>query len=215
MRKEGRLNIPILYEDEWLLIVDKPSGLLVIPTPRNEQRTLTSILNEDAKDKGKLYRLHPCHRLDKETSGAIIYAKGKAIQKKMIELFKIRAISKTYIAFALGNFTRQAGEIRIPIEQKTAITKYKVIENRKKFAIVEVKPVTGRTNQIRVHFKSIGHPLLGETKYAFRKDQPFKTKRLCLHAGALEFIHPVTKKLIKAGAGLAGYLRELLSQYPK
>ena len=209
------MNIPILHEDEWLLIVDKPSGLLVIPTPRNEKRTLSSILNEDARNKDRHYRLRPCHRLDKETSGAIIYAKGKAIQKKMIELFKKRGISKTYIAFALGNFTRQGGEIRIPLEEKIAITKYKLIENRKEFSILEVRPVTGRTNQIRIHFKSIGHPLLGETKYAFRKDQPFKTKRLYLHAKALEFIHPVTKKLIKVDTGLAKDLKDLLNQYPK
>lgn len=209
------MNIPILYEDEWLLIVDKPSGLLVIPTPRNEKRTLTTVLNEDSRSKGKLYRLRPCHRLDKETSGAIIYAKGKAIQKKMIELFKRRAISKTYIAFVLGNLSKQEGEIKTLIEGKSAITKYRVIENKKEFAIIEVKPVTGRTNQIRIHFKSIGHALLGETKYAFRKDQPFKTKRLCLHAKALEFIHPVTKKLIKVDSELAKDLKELLNQHPK
>lgn len=209
------MNIPILYEDEWLLIVDKPSGLLVIPTPKNEKRTLTSILNEDAKIKGKLYRLHPCHRLDRETSGAIIYAKGKSVQKKTAQLFKDRYISKTYIAFVLGNFSRQEGEIRIPIEGKAAITKYRVIENKKQFSILEIKPATGRTNQIRIHFKSIGHPLLGETKFALRRNQPLKTKRLCLHAKALEFIHPLTKKQVRVDAELARDLKEFLNKHSK
>ena len=71
------MNIPVVYEDDWLLIVDKPAGMLTIPSPRKEARTLTAVLNEDLKTKGLPYRLHPCHRLDKETSGLIIYAKGK------------------------------------------------------------------------------------------------------------------------------------------
>jgi len=196
------MNIPAVYEDNWLLVVDKPSGLLSIPTPKKEKRTLTSIL-----------RMHPCHRLDRETSGLIIYAKGKSIQKKMMDEFKQRKVLKTYIAFVQGILPRNHGEINTPIEGQRAITRYKIIEVRRNFSVAEVMPLTGRTNQIRIHFKNIGHPIVGETKFAFRKDFKLKAKRLCLHAKALEFMHPVTKKNVSLSIDLAKDLKEFLERY--
>lgn len=196
------MNIPIVYEDKWLLVVNKPSGLLTIPTPKKESCTLTSILN-----------LYPCHRLDRETSGLIIYAKGKSIQKKMMGLFKQRKIKKTYYAFVQGNIVQNQGKIRNPIEGRNALTKYKVIQKRKDFTIVEVAPLTGRTNQIRIHFKMIGHPIVGETKYAFRKDFSLRAKRLCLHAKALEFTHPITQKFLKLTADLPEDLEDFLEKH--
>ena len=207
------MNIPIVYEDEWLVVADKPSGLLTIPTPKHELRTLTSILNDDLSQKGMAYRLHPCHRLDRETSGLIIYAKGKAVQEKMMGLFKQRGIKKTYIAFVRGIPSRAQGEITIPIEGERASTKYKVMQKRNDFSIIEVNPLTGRTNQLRIHFKEIGHPILGETKYAFRKDFPVRAKRLCLHARDLEFTHPLTKKQLKLHADLPADLKAFLEKH--
>jgi len=206
------MNIPVIYEDDWLLVVNKPSGLLTIPTPKNELRTLTSILNEDLRKKGLTFRLHPSHRLDKETSGLIIYAKGKSVQKKMMELFKNKSIKKTYIAFIQGILPKKQGIIRNSIDGLNAETKYKVIQQRKNFALLEATPLTGRTNQIRIHFKLIGHPILGETRYAFRRDFKLKAKRLCLHAKDLEFIHPVTQKYIRLHASLPLYLKEFLER---
>lgn len=200
-------NIPVIYEDGWLLVIDKPSGLLTIPTPKRELRTLTSILNEDLKKKGLTYRLHPCHRLDRETSGLIIYAKGKSIQKKMMDAFRNRQIKKRYIVFVRGVPSKNKGEIRNPVDGLYALTKYKIIEKRTGFSILEAMPSTGRTNQLRIHFKQIGHPILGETKYAFRRDFKVKAKRLCLHAAGLEFIHPVTKKYISLSIDLSEDLR--------
>jgi len=191
-----KMNIPVIYEDDWLMVVDKPSGLLVIPTPKKESRTLTSILNDDLKNKGLSYRLHPCHRLDRETSGLIIYAKGKSAQKKMMQEFKNKKIKKTYIAFARGLFAKTQGQINIPIEGKRALTRYRVLQSYKDLSIIEIIPLTGRTNQIRIHFKQMGHPILGETKYAFRRDFKLKAKRLCLHAQGLEFVHPLTRKSV-------------------
>ena len=86
-------NIPVLYEDDWIMILEKPPGLLTVPAPGKSSRTLTVILNEDLKARGLNYRLHPCHRLDKETSGLIMYAKGKSAQDKLMLLFKNRKIS--------------------------------------------------------------------------------------------------------------------------
>lgn len=204
------MNIPIIYEDDWLCVVDKPSGLLTIPTPKNEQRTLTSILNEDLKIRGLPYRLHPCHRLDRETSGLIIYAKGKSMQKKMMTEFKHRGVQKRYIVFVQGILPENQGRITKTIKDLSALTKYKVIQRRKDFTVVEAMPLTGRTNQIRIHFRQIGHPVLGETKFAFRRDFSVKAKRLCLHAKVLEFVHPVTKKDVHLSIELPKDLQEFL-----
>ncbi len=207
------MNIPIVYEDSWLFIVDKPSGLLTVPTPKNEARTLTSIINEELQQKGEHYRLHPCHRLDRDTSGLLIYAKGKGAQKKMMSAFKERMITKKYIAFVQGKLPKDKGEIKIPIEGRSAVTQYKVIQRRCNFDIVEVSPLTGRTNQIRIHFKMIGHPVVGETKYAFRSDYGLKAKYLCLHAQGLEFIHPETKKFLRLYINLPQRLQDFLGKH--
>lgn len=207
------MNIPIIYEDDWLLILDKPSGLLTIPTPKNELRTLTSILNDDLKVRGIAYRLYPCHRLDRDTSGLIIYAKGRSAQEKMIEEFRERKIKKTYIAFMQGLPEKTQGSIRYPIEGKPSVTNYRVIEKRTGFSVVEIMPQTGRTNQIRIHFKQIGHPLLGEARFAFRRDFKLKAKRLCLHAKVLEFIHPVTRKIISLKAPLPADMQIFLEKH--
>lgn len=203
-----------MYEDDWLLVLDKPPGLLTIPTPQNEKRTLTSILNDDAKEKDLPYRLHPCHRLDRETSGLIIYAKGKSVQEKMMQLFRQRGLRKTYRAFIRGNPDHPRGRIAYPIEGKSAVTEYRVIERRKDFSVVEAIPLTGRTNQIRIHFKRIGHPVLGETKFAFRRDFIVKAKRLCLHARRVEFVHPVTGKHIVIENEIEKDLQDFLRRYP-
>ena len=196
------MNIPIIYEDDWLLVVDKPSGLLTIPTPKNEKRTLTSILG-----------LHPCHRLDRDTSGLMIYAKGKSAQQKMMALFRESKIKKTYLAFVSGHLEKSQGVIASPIEGQEAASEYRVIEKKQGFVVVEVRPLTGRTNQIRIHFLALGHPVLGETKFAFRRDFAIKAKRLCLHAKALEFMHPFTPQLVHVEAELPPELKEFLRSH--
>lgn len=205
------MNIPVVYEDAEFMVLDKPCGLLVVPTPKKESCTLTSILNENLEDAG--FRLYPCHRLDRETSGLIIYAKGKAAQEKMMDEFRRRAVKKRYIAFVRGSPPGAQGEIKKPIEGKSAFTGYKVIEKRRDFAIVEVVPLTGRTNQIRIHFKQIGAPVLGESKYAFRRDFKVRASRLCLHAQDLEFRHPFSNKMIRLHAPLPESLKKFLSEH--
>lgn len=207
------MNIPIIYEDDSLMVVDKPAGLLVIPTPKKEPRTLTSILNNDLKERGIAYRLHPCHRLDRETSGLIIYAKGKALQKKLMQEFASRRVKKGYLAFVQGALDKAQGKIKTSIEGESALTKYKVIQKRKDFTVVEAAPATGRTNQLRIHFKHLGHPIVGESKFAFRKDFKLRFKRLCLHAKALEFTHPVTGKTVSLSAELPNDMQEFLNRH--
>jgi 23S rRNA pseudouridine1911/1915/1917 synthase len=208
------MNIPVVYEDDWLLVVNKPSGLLVIPTPKRERRTLTGILNEEMAARQSQGRLYPCHRLDRETSGLIICAKGKSVQRELMRAFKAREVKKTYTAFVQGTLSRDQGRISYPIEGASSVTDYQVLERRKDFSIVKVWPLTGRTNQIRIHFKKIGHPIVGESKFAYRRDYRLKAKRTCLHAGMLEFAHPVTKKGVRIECELSGDLKDFLRNHP-
>ncbi|MCK9594303.1 MAG: RluA family pseudouridine synthase [Candidatus Omnitrophica bacterium] len=204
------MNIPVVYEDDWLIILDKPAGLLTVPTPKNESRTLTSILNEESQASGK-NRFYPCHRLDRETSGLIIYAKSRPIQDQIMDLFRRHKVKKTYIAFVQKRINQPGGNIRVPIEGKQAVTRFEVLERRGDFSVVKVSPETGRTNQIRIHFKGIGHPIVGETKFAFRKDYALRHKRLCLHAFSLDFTHPVTGKCLRLQADLPEDLDRFLA----
>ncbi|MFH1269763.1 MAG: RluA family pseudouridine synthase [Candidatus Omnitrophota bacterium] len=207
------MNIPVIYEDDWLLVLNKPAGLLTIPTPRKELRTLTSILNEDFKEKNAPYHLHPCHRLDRETSGLIVYAKGKSAQKKMMAEFWRKEVRKTYTAFIQGRPPKEEGTISYPVEGKSAVTKYRIIDKKKDYSVAEIAPLTGRTNQIRIHFKRIGHPLVGETKFAFRRDFKLKAKRLFLHAKKLEFTHPMAGKPISLLAPLPPDMEDFLEKH--
>ena len=205
----------IIYEDEQLIVVDKPSGMLVIPTPKKETNTLTDILNRELDERGIEANAYPCHRLDRETSGLIIYAKGKSVQQKMMDQFKLRAVKKSYIAFVNGRVAKDFDIITKRIYNRNkkrleeAVTKYRVLSRHSDFTILEAQPVTGRTNQIRIHFKEIGHPLVGESVFAFRKDFKLKFRRVALHAAYIRFAHPATKKLLEFSAPLPGDMEKL------
>jgi len=208
----------IVYEDEQLIVVDKPSGMLVIPTPRKETNTLTDLLNRELDERGIEANAYPCHRLDRETSGLIVYAKGKSIQQMIMEEFRSRAVKKTYIAFVNGKVAKDFDIIKKRIYNKNknrndeAVTKYKTIDRREDFTVVEIEPVTGRTNQIRIHFKSIGHPLVGESVFAFRKDFKLKFKRVALHASYIRFTHPATKRSLEFSAPIPGDMEAFLKK---
>ncbi|MBU0605209.1 MAG: RluA family pseudouridine synthase [Candidatus Omnitrophica bacterium] len=199
----------IVYEDGRLIVIDKPSGMLVIPTPKRETNTLTDLVNKELDARGVEVNAYPCHRLDRETSGLVIYAKGKSAQHAMMEEFRKRSVKKVYVAFVNGIVKKRFDTIKDPIynrnKRKTddAVTKYTVLEKHAAFTVIEAEPVTGRTNQIRIHMKSIGHPLVGETVYAFRKDFKLRFKRAALHAKRIEFNHPVTGEKMSFESPLA------------
>lgn len=211
----------IIYEDDALIVVDKPSGMLVIPTPKHETNTLTDLLNRELDERGIETNAHPCHRLDRETSGLIVYAKGKAMQQAVMEQFHKSEVTKRYIAIVHGRVKKDFDTIAKSIYNRTkrkaepAITKYKVLERRREFTVVEAQPVTGRTNQIRIHFKMIAHPLVGESVFAFRKDFALRFKRVALHAQHIEFIHPVTGKRLDFTAPLPDDIKKLLGETPR
>lgn len=218
--------LKILYEDDRYIVFDKPAGLLVIPSPKKEKNTLMDLVNrQDVSDKNSR-KLHPCHRLDRDTSGVILFAKGKANQRAMMDVFKRQKIRKIYTAFVHGHFKNRIGEIKSFIKDfdqrrfnrhsppKMSITRYKVIETKKDFSVLEVSPLTGRTNQIRIQFSGIGHPLLGERKYAFGKDFALKFRRTALHARSLKWFDPVLKKEIKVESPLPEDMKKLWPNNP-
>lgn len=198
----------IVYEDDSIIVIDKPSGVLVVPTPKKETNTLTDLINRELDERGVEVNAYPCHRIDRETSGLIIYAKGRAVQQAMMEEFRKRSVKKTYIAFVHGTVKKKFDTITSSIYNRNkrrcddAVTKYKVLGTKGLFSVIEVEPLTGRTNQIRIHMKSIGHPLVGETVYAFRKDFKLRFKRVALHAARIEFIHPASGSRVSFEAPL-------------
>ncbi|MFH1621997.1 MAG: RluA family pseudouridine synthase [Candidatus Omnitrophota bacterium] len=200
----------IIYEDNEIVIINKPPGILTVPTPKNEKYTLTNCLNNILKKRKLDAKALPCHRLDRDVSGLIIYAKSKDIQDKIMDQFRNRQVKKKYIAFVQGVVKKPLGVIDFPIENKKAVTKYKLLQRRKGYSIIESEPATGRTNQIRIHFKMIGHPLLGERKFAFGKDAKVKFKRVALHAAKIQFRHPVDKKTLSFSLRLPDDMNRLV-----
>ena len=200
----------IIFEDDNLLIINKPSGILTVPTPKNEKYTLSNCINSILKKRNPQIRAFPCHRLDRDASGLIIFAKNQNIQQKVMGQFKSGQVKKKYIAFVQGVLKKSSGIISFPIENKKAITKYKLLQRRKGYSIIEVEPATGRTNQIRIHFKMIGHPLLGERKFAFGKDFKIKFRRVALHASEIQFKHPSSDKVLYFSSKLPDDMNRLI-----
>jgi 23S rRNA pseudouridine1911/1915/1917 synthase len=234
------LPLSILFEDPSILVVDKPAGMVVHPAAGNPSGTLVNALLHHCRDlTGINGVLRPgiVHRLDKDTSGVMVVAKGDIAYHHLSRQFKNRVIEKVYLAISHGNFERDHGTIdaaigRHPGERKRmstytrkgrdAATEWKVIERFKTVSLLEIHPRTGRTHQIRVHLSSIGHPILGDPLYG-RKNKPGSirdplvrecTKRIgrqALHARRLAFLHPVTGQRVEFVAPLPEDMTELLN----
>ncbi|MBI4834310.1 MAG: RluA family pseudouridine synthase [Planctomycetes bacterium] len=206
--------IDIIYEDDYLMVVNKPANMLVISAPGKHERVLTDILNDLLRKRGLDVKAHPCHRLDYETSGVIIYAKGKKIQQEVMKQFHNQAIKKKYIAFVQGVLKRDSAELMNQIEGKPAETRYRVIERHRGFTVVEAEPVTGRTNQIRIQFVKLGYPLVGERRFAFARDYKLKFRRTALHSSEINFTHPVSQKPLHFSVPLPDDMNSLLNRFP-
>ncbi len=200
-----RFRIKLLYEDDHIIVIDKPPGLLSIATEAEKQRTAYYILNEYLKQKGE--RVFIVHRLDRDTSGLMVFAKTEEAKRRLQSNWQ--EAEKTYVALVEGRLKEKEGIItgylketetflvhpsRSKIDAKYATTAYRVLKEEKDYSLLEIKLLTGRKNQIRVHLSGIGHPVAGDKKYN-AKTNPFK--RLCLHASSLSFRHPVTGKIMR------------------
>ncbi|MBU2504880.1 MAG: RNA pseudouridine synthase, partial [Candidatus Omnitrophica bacterium] len=189
------------FNDEYLIVVNKIAKILVQPSPKKEKYTLTSLLG---KETGR--KVYPCHRLDRETAGLIIYAKSEAAQREIMREFKQGEVKKKYIALVKGKLSKKKGVLEGRIidregkifgeRPKQAKTIYRVLKEFNNFSMVELEPLTGRTNQLRIQLAKIGNPILGERKYAFRRDFAINVKRLALCAYSLSFTHPLSKERV-------------------
>ncbi|UCD14876.1 MAG: RluA family pseudouridine synthase [Candidatus Omnitrophota bacterium] len=207
----------IIFQDEYVVVLNKIAKILVQPSPRKEKHTLTSLLAQRLKEP-----VLPCHRLDRETSGLIIYAKDRNSQRKIMDEFRAGVVRKKYIAFIRGELNKKKGKLEGYIldkegrkfgeKFKKAKTIYSVLRQSPGFSVVEVTPLTGRTNQLRIQFSKLGHPILGERKYALGRDFKVNFRRLALHAFFLSFIHPVSRQRVSLDIGLAVDMKEFLKK---
>jgi len=208
----------IIFNDEYILAVAKSPKILVVPTPKNETYTLSNILSEKFQKEQNL-KVYPCHRLDRTTSGIILYAKSLEMQRTIMDQFKNHKVQKKYIAFVYGKLKRK-GIIKSQVkdkynphkQEKLAVTKYKVLKTYPEFCVLEVKTITGRTNQIRIQFSQIGHPLVGERKFAIAKNYNLKFKRPALHAISITFQHPISGENLTLSAPLYPDMKEFLKK---
>ena len=223
--KFSKLNI--IYEDDFIFILEKPAGLIVHHGIKNQGGTLSDyikILFPEIINVGDAGRNGIVHRLDKDTSGLIVVAKKNSSYIKMIELFKKRKVEKNYLALIHGHLNKKTGTIIAPIGRnpknrtkqtlissgKQSITSYKLIKEYEKETLVLVSLKTGRMHQIRVHFSSIGHPIVGDKKYGKKNMENNLLKRHFLHANKLKFKHPIEEKILSFSSHLPNDLSRYL-----
>lgn len=222
------LPLDIVYEDEDLLVVNKPAGMVVHPAARLVSGTLVNALLAycpQVADVGGPDRAGIVHRLDRETSGLIVVAKNPETHAALQRQFKRRLVRKTYVALVEGQVSPREGIIEVPIGRdpkdrtrmavsrtgRPAITQYRVVEVFPQYTLLEVRPHTGRTHQIRVHLAWLGYPVVGDRVYGQRR-QTLLPDRHFLHARELAFTHPVTGEKLAFSAPLPPELTTLLNQ---
>jgi len=224
-------NIPItiLFSDIHIIVVDKLSGMVVHPGPGICRNTLVNALLFHFPGIGKVgpsQRPGIVHRLDKETSGVMVVARTESAYRDLQRQFKSREVEKNYLGLIWGKMPQRKGRItwaigrhrkhgdRISVKTKkprTAETHYVVEEEYKEFSLLRIKPVTGRTHQIRVHFATSGHSIVGDTRYGVRKSR-IRCPRLFLHSTRLVFSHPATGELVDYHSPLPQELRDFLDK---
>jgi len=228
------LPLSIVYEDEDLVVVNKPAGMVVHLGAGVKTGTLVNALLHHVRtlsSGGDASRPGIVHRLDKMTSGLVVVAKNDAAHRRLAEQFNSRTVHKTYVLLVHGNVRGEQGQIAKPVGRdpvrrtrmkvgglrpREALTRYEVVRRYPNFTLLEARPETGRTHQIRVHFASLGHPIVGDTTYG----APGKLRvggrevatlwRTFLHAGSLEFQHPRTHRAVSFSAPLPSELKDFL-----
>lgn len=216
-----KMPLNICYEDEYLLVIDKPSGQLVHPTTKEHYTTLANGILFYYQKQGLPLSFHPVHRLDKDTSGLVLIAKMPHVQH-LFSFSKEKTLKRIYQALVLGIPTPSKALINAPIDRKPnsiiermvaetgqeAITHYKTLKTFQTFSLLELELMTGRTHQIRVHLSHIGHPILGDDLYGGPTNL---IQRQALHAKVLSFIHPVTKQKIEVISQLSNDIQNIIN----
>jgi len=204
-KNKKELPFDVLFEDEHIIVVNKPSGLLTIATSKEKERTLYHIVSEYLKSTNKFAKVFIVHRLDKDTSGIVLLAKDEKTKNQLQENWDKYVSLREYVAVVHGTLTQKEGRIIQNLKEtktnlvyccsdkdgKQAITNYKVLKENNNYSLLKVTIETGRKNQIRVAFSTMNHPIVGDKKYSNIKDLE---KRLYLHANRLKIYYPVLKK---------------------
>ena len=227
--KAENIPVEVVYEDNDIIVVNKPKGMVVHPANGNPDGTLVNAIMAMCKDSlsgiGGEIRPGIVHRLDKDTSGLLIVAKNDKAHINMSEQIKNREVKKIYIALVRGVVSENEATINMPIGRSTkdrkkmavrkdgkeAVTHFKVLKRYNKYTLLEVKIDTGRTHQIRVHMAEIGHPVVGDMVYSNGKNE-FGVEGQMLHAKSLDFKHPITGKQMHLEAELPEYFEKVLGQ---
>lgn len=209
IKKKERSNLPIIYEDDEIIVIDKPYGLLSIASDKEKSSTAYRMVMDYVQQKDKHNRIFVVHRLDKETSGILMFAKNEKIKELLQNNWNEIVKKRGYYAIVDGILEKKEGHIEnylrenklnlmyVTKEKKNSykcITDYKVVKEGNNYSLLDVHIFTGRKNQIRVTLGSLGHYVLGDDKYG---EPPNPLKRLCLDAYELEFIHPISKKIMR------------------
>ena len=208
-------GLKILYEDRYLIAIDKPVGLLSVPLDGGGSRRHALGLLRQHMDTDQIFAVH---RIDRETSGVLLFARGKQAAERLNVLFAQHDLSREYAAIVEGRLKENMGTWECPLfelpnldivessEGKSAITHFEVIRRSAKFTYLKLVLETGKKHQIRVHCKRAGHPIVGDKRYGARENP---IRRLCLHAAKLELIHPFTKKKIAFYSPIPGSFQVL------
>lgn len=224
------IPLNVIYEDNDIIVINKPKGMVVHPANGNPDGTLVNAVMNKCKDSlsgiGGEIRPGIVHRLDKDTSGAIIVAKNDKAHIALSEQLKNHEVKKTYLALVRGIIKENEATINMPIARskkdrkkmdvdkdgKEAITHFKVLGRYKnKYTLLQINLETGRTHQIRVHLSHIGYPIIGDEVYSNGKNE-WNVSGQCLHAWKLEFIHPITGKKISLEAEIPEYLKNIIKE---
>ncbi|MGH9341929.1 MAG: RluA family pseudouridine synthase [Acidobacteriota bacterium] len=222
------LPLQIVYEDDWLVVVDKPAGMVVHPGAGNRAGTLANALLHHFQEVSRRETIRPgiVHRLDKDTSGLIVVAKNEQVHEFLAGQFKRREVDKQYLALVSGRLPRKSGTIDVPLGRdprartristrsrrgRPALTEYQVIRHFSRFTYVRVILHTGRTHQIRVHFQHLGHPVVGDKTYGRAKASALLGRQF-VHATFLAFTHPTTGKRAQFQSPLPGDLADFLAR---
>ncbi|MGM9935393.1 RluA family pseudouridine synthase [uncultured Clostridium sp.] len=220
------IPIDIIYEDEDVIVVNKPQGMVVHPAPGNYRGTLVNALLYHCKDLSSIngiIRPGIVHRIDKDTSGVLVIAKNDESHNKLSEQLKDHSMKREYYALIEGRLKNDSGTIDKPLgrckkdrlkigiveDGKRAVTHYEVLERYNGYTLIKCVLETGRTHQIRVHMASIGFPLVGDPLYGFKR-QKFKLEGQVLHAKTLGFIHPRTQQYMEFSSELPQYFNDLI-----
>lgn len=185
--EEELLQITPLFEDAHLLIVDKPSGVFSAPTPESDRNNLWAVL-----ERARGRKIHLVHRLDRPTSGLMVFAKDARAAAALSELFQEHRITRSYFAVLTGPLEESVLDVETPLEGRAAHTRFTLLERKPTASLVRAELFTGRTHQVRLHAESLGHPIAGDSKYGRRQQRllPLRPTRLALHAEHLGFLHP-------------------------